>query len=368
MSKTKLASRKQIPAYLTFILLGIILLAAGVAVHTALGRSSKPKLADDAPPPAPTPASKRDLQQLPSNNQAFPGTVLIADRGNNRLIEVNPAKKIVWQLNFNDLIPGLKPGFGADDAFFTPDGKDIMVNLEEYHMIAEIDYQTKQIVWEYGHPNQPGHANGFLNTPDDAYMLPDGLVSVADIKNCRILFLNQQRQIVHQFGQTGVCRKDKPGFYSEPNGDTPLLNGDTLISIIKTKEVAEVRPDGSEVFRIKVPVQYPSDAQLLANGDILVASYTKKGTIVELTKTGQIVWQYFFPDDPTKNLDQPSLAIQLPDGNIMTNDDYNHRVIVIDYKTKNIIWQYGVTGKPGSADGQLNIPDGINLHVAHGRV
>ena len=45
----------------------------------------------------------------------------------------------------------------------------------------------------------------------------------------------------------------------------------------------------------------------------------------------------------------------------MLTDDGNHRVIVIDYQTKQIIWQYGVTGMAGSGPGQLNQPDGFDL-------
>jgi len=42
-------------------------------------------------------------------------------------------------------------------------------------------------------------------------------------------------------------------------------------------------------------------------------------------------------------------------------DDLNHRVIVVAKKTKKIIWQYGVTGKPGQSAGQLNTPDGVDI-------
>jgi hypothetical protein len=72
-----------------------------------------------------------------------------------------------------------------------------------------------------------------------------------------------------------------------------------------------------------------------------------------------VVWEY--DGDPTTPLNKPSLAIELPNGNILTNDDYNHRVIVIDKNTKQIIWQYGITGKPGSGVDQLNTPDGLDI-------
>ena len=60
-------------------------------------------------------------------------------------------------------------------------------------------------------------------------------------------------------------------------------------------------------------------------------------------------------------LNRPSLAIELPNGNIMANDDLNHRVIVIDKATKAILWQYGVTGQRGLTPGYLAIPDGLDI-------
>ena len=41
---------------------------------------------------------------------------------------------------------------------------------------------------------------------------------------------------------------------------------------------------------------------------------------------------------------------------IAANDDYNDRVIVIDPKTKAIVWQYGHTGVISSANGYLSKP------------
>ncbi|HLY33483.1 MAG TPA: hypothetical protein VKQ07_03020, partial [Jatrophihabitantaceae bacterium] len=60
-------------------------------------------------------------------------------------------------------------------------------------------------------------------------------------------------------------------------------------------------------------------------------------------------------------LDHPSLALPLPNGDFAVNDDFNHRVIVVDPRTDKIVWQYGFTGLPGIAPGYLYNPDGIDL-------
>ena len=60
-------------------------------------------------------------------------------------------------------------------------------------------------------------------------------------------------------------------------------------------------------------------------------------------------------------LNQPSLALPLPNGDILANDDKNDRVIVVDPRTNRIVWQYGHTGVPGSGEGFLSNPDGVDL-------
>jgi hypothetical protein len=58
----------------------------------------------------------------------LPGNLLIADRANNRVIEVTPDRKLVWEFpGPGDLQPGQHFRW-PDDAFYAPDGKSIVVN------------------------------------------------------------------------------------------------------------------------------------------------------------------------------------------------------------------------------------------------
>lgn len=310
---------------------------------------------EEAPVPEPTTATSQDVITQPGQSAALGGyDVLIADRGNNRLIEVTPQKQIVWVYQFD--LP--KKGLGADDAFFTDSGKTLSVNLEEYHTIQLIDYVSKQVTWSYGEPGKYGSAAGRLHTPDDAYKLPNGDIIIADIKNCRVIEITPDKRIVHQYGQTKKCGNG-PGLLNLPNGDTPLPNGHILISNIVGRSLVELDGNWQPVFTMTLPVRYPSDPQLTKAGNILISDYSKKGKIVEVSRQGAIVWQYGAGSGET--LKNPSLAVELPDGNILANDDLNHRVIVIDKQTKQIVWQYGVTGKPGSGGDQLNTPDGVDI-------
>ncbi len=298
----------------------------------------------------------------------LPGNVLIADAGNNRIIEVTPDRRIVWEFpRPGDLAPG-QSFIDPDDAFYTPGGRTIITNEEDHETITIVDYATRKIVWQYGHPGRPGSAPGYLHTPDDAYQLPDGRIVVADIKNCRILVLDPPpaRHIQKQFGVTRDCRASTafPGHFLYPNGDTPLANGHLLITEIGTRTAAELDPlTGRLLYHVPLPVAYPSDTQLTRAGDYLVADYSRPGKVVIVTRAGRTVWSYGPARGPGR-LDHPSLAVELPNGNILLNDDFNHRVVVLSRATKRILWQYGVTGVRGRAPGYLNTPDGVDVKPA----
>jgi len=114
------------------------------------------------------------------------------------------------------------------------------------------------------------------------------------------------------------------------------------------------------VWSFKLPLTYPSDPQQIGPDLYLIADYTKPGGIYEFTREGQITFSYSFPSGE-QMLDHPSLVEQLPTGLLCVNDDYRHRVAIIDPATKNIVWQYGVTDSPGTGPNQLNVPDGFDL-------
>jgi hypothetical protein len=299
------------------------------------------------------------MAALPSDASALGDyNVLIADRGNNRILLVAPDKKIIWEYD----IVGIPPHSGADDAFFADGGKSIIINLEHQHVIQIVDIESKTVKWQYGEIGKRGAKNGHLNYPDDAYQLPNGDVLVADIRNCRILEISPAKEIVRQAGVTGRC-SGQPNTLASPNGDTPLPNGHVLVSTIRDHALTELDAELHAVFKMVLPLHYPSDPQLTKAGNFLVADYSRPGKIIEIARDGSVVWEYSAGGEG--QLRRPSLAIELPNGNILSNDDLNHRVIVIDKATKKIRWQYGVTGVRGSEPGYLRIPDGVDIIEAH---
>ena len=98
--------------------------------------------------------------------------------------------------------PGQHKLFFDDDTFFVPGGRAIISNQEDNHQIVEISYPRGRLIWSYGHAGVKGSRAGYLNTPDDAYKLKNGLVIVADAYNCRVLEIRGHR-IVRSIGRAG---------------------------------------------------------------------------------------------------------------------------------------------------------------------
>ncbi|HXR12789.1 MAG TPA: hypothetical protein VN770_10870 [Gaiellaceae bacterium] len=289
----------------------------------------------------------------------LPGALLIADRGNNRMLLVDAQHKVLWEFpNARDLAKGIHLNFD-DDTFVEPGGKAIVSNEEEAHTIVSVNIKTHARTHLYGIPGVRGSGPGELNTPDDAYVLPNGTLTVADAYNCRILFI-RAHEIVRQLGTTGVCRHNPPYSFGAVNGDTPLRDGGVLVSEIQGSWIDDISASGRLRWAVQAPVSYPSDPQMLPSGNVLLADYASPGAVVIMNRHGRVLWRYG-PSSGFGALDHPSLAMPLPNGDIAVNDDYRDRVVVIDPRTKSIVWQYGRANAPGRGANRLNTPDGMDF-------
>jgi hypothetical protein len=294
-----------------------------------------------------------------SRRGGLPGYLLIADRGNNRILVVNPERHIVFAFPSSaDLAAGRHLYFD-DDVFVEPGGRSLISNEEEDHAIVQIGIADHSMKLLFGHPGQVGSDATHLNFPDDAYELTDGSFTVADAYNCRILFV-RAGAIVHQYGQSGNCHHDPPTAFGPVNGDTPMPGGGVLVSEIPGSWIDGISPSGRLEFAFQAPVAYPSDPQPLPGGRILLADYSSPGHLLILNRAGKVLWRYG-PAEGYDRMDHPSLAMALPNGDIVVNDDYRDRVIVVDPRLRRIVWQYGHTDVPGTAPGYLNTPDGMDF-------
>jgi hypothetical protein len=312
-----------------------------------------------------SPATTTTQKPTPNPNRVItargplPGAILIADRGNDRILLVDSHKRILWRFpTAADRARGAHLVFD-DDTFVEPGGKALVTNEEDHQDILSINIKTHRTTNLFGLPGVVGHDSTHLDWPDDAYVLPDGTMTVADAYNCRILFIRNHR-IVRQIGRTYDCVHNPPATLGAVNGDTPMPSGGVLVSEINGSWIDDFSKTGKLLWDFQAPVAYPSDPQPMPGGRILLADYSKPGAVLIVNRHGRILWRYRVTSG-WGELDQPSLAIPLPNGNIAVNDDFGDRVVIIDPKTNKIVWQYGHNYQPGTAHGYLNIPDGMDF-------
>ena len=75
----------------------------------------------------------------------IPGYLLIADRGNNRMLLVDSARHIYWGYPGGSAIA--MPFRFGDDTFFGPRHDRIISNQEDQHTIQIISFPGKRILW-----------------------------------------------------------------------------------------------------------------------------------------------------------------------------------------------------------------------------
>jgi outer membrane protein assembly factor BamB len=312
------------------------------------------------PPVPPVTGSRRN--PVPSWGRPLPYPIVIADRRNNRLIEVTPDMRIVWEFPS----PNLAVYRGNEDVNFSPDGRSLAVSEEDNYDVHIVDYEGRALTWTFGVPDTVGNGPDHLNYPDDAHILEDGMFLTADIRNCRVLIIDPQAsRIVTEWGQSGRCRHDPPRSLASPNGATPMENGDILVTEIRGAWISRITRAGELVWSVRAPgIRYPSDAFPTRDGQVIVADFSKPGRVVIFDPLSQrVTWEYHVQEGE-RMLNHPSLARELPDtGDIIVADDLRERVVVIDRTTKEFIWQYGVTDRKGHAPGYLNYPDGFDIDV-----
>ena len=261
--------------------------ATTTAPHVRPGvppRTAAPRRVHHAYRSRPSPAQIA-LGLPPVPRGPVPGYVLIADRNNNRLLIVSPTGHIVWRFPHPGDVRRGESFHDPDDAFFAPSYGRLVTNEEFNDAVVQIDLRTRRIVWSYGRPGVAGSSAGELSNPDDAYRLRNGLIQVADIQNCRVLRISEARRIVSSYGSPGSCVHDPPRSFHSPNGATPLPDGGTLVTEIGGW-VDRLDARGRLVFSVRTPTTYPSDAQLLPNGHILVAGFNTPGRVDEITPPG----------------------------------------------------------------------------------
>jgi hypothetical protein len=300
-----------------------------------------------------------------------PGDILIADQFNNRVIEIKPNGKIVWQFGLgpNDFSP--QSIIGVNDAqrvgpftlmagTGTPRGVIPQAsNGAADNRVILVD-PFGDIVWQYGQFGQAGDGPDLLNTPVQSTWLPSAHVLITDQGNNRIIEVNLDKKIVWSFpvpSDTNAADQ-----LNSPNSAELLENGHVLIGDLNNNRVIEVTRGDKIVktFTAGGTVSAIAFANRLPNGDTLLTD-SGNARIVEVNANDKVVWQYFTDTDPLSiAAPLPTRAVRLENGNTLISDQFNNRVIEVN-KAKKIVANYGLPLDNGNNVGYdlINTQDGL---------
>ena len=308
-------------------------------------------------------------QAAPVNNNTTsdrfnaPGNLLISDQFNNRAVELAPDGHIVWTFGSGNPTlcnPGPKSIIGLNDAERLSGGLTLLAGTGIPAGSASdakgcvdnrviVVNQQGQIVWQYGQAGVTGDGPNQLNVPVFAIQLPSRNILIVDQSNNRVIEVDRTtKQVVWSYGP-----KSGPGALNNPNSAELLPNGNILIGDENNNRVIEITRVGTIVWQYNQGLSGAAFASRLPNGDTLITD-SAHSRILEVTQDKKTVFEYFTNTDPASNTAPlPTNAVQLANGSLSIADQFNNRVLIVNPKLE---FQYGKTNVAGNASGDLNGP------------
>lgn len=249
-----------------------------------------------------------------------PGNILISDQFNNRTLECDIRGRIVWSF-----------GKGPND--FTADS---ILGVNDAERVGKLTLMT-----------------GTGIPPDTIPEAPAGAI------DSRVIFVNEDGEIVWQYGQFGVTGSG-PNLLNFPVQATfvpgkkhhtgrksgchcnkhhrhhhkAVFEGTVLITDQGNNRIIEVNERKKIVWEFSTGLSDPNSAERLRNGNTLIADEGNSRAI-EVNKDGDIV-RIFTAQGA---LGECAFASRLDDGHTLLTDASNNRIINVD-RHDNIIWQY----------------------------
>lgn len=167
------------------------------------------------------------------------GNTLIADTRNKRLVELNPKGDVVWEFNRSGQIssPQYVEELPNGNLLFT----DSMLNS-----IREID-RDGNLRWSYG-SRMKGKGPGQLFAPEFATRLENGNTLIADTRNNRVLEVTLEGREIWMYEGDPISRKK----VLNPNRLERMSNGHTLITYNNQRELIEVDANNTTVWYFKM--------------------------------------------------------------------------------------------------------------------
>jgi outer membrane protein assembly factor BamB len=295
-----------------------------------------------------------------------PGNLLVTDQFNNRVVEIDPhTRTIVWSFGSNDPTlcnPGPGAIIGTNDAErlandltviagtgIPPGASPAIPNGCVDNRVIVVN-EEGQIVWQYGQAGVTGSDDNQLNVPVFVIQLPSHNFLIVDQGNNRVIEVNQAKHVVWSYGPTSG-----PGALNNPNSAELLPNGHILIADENNNRVIEITRAGKIVWEFSAGIQFAAFASRLPNGHTLITD-SGHARIVEVTKDGRVVFEYFTNTTKGSNPSPlPTNAVKLKNGDISIADQFNNRVIIVN-QHKKVVFQYGILNVVGNGPNELNGP------------
>jgi hypothetical protein len=207
---------------------------------------------------------------------------LIADTGNNRVIEVDAEDNVVWNSDDITLSDGSSLSFPTDADLLAND--NVLIADSGNHRVIEID-RTGNVVWQFGETGAPGDDDAHLSGPFNADCLDNGNILIADSGNNRIIEVDSGGNAVWEYRPVG------PDALDWPRDADRLADGNVLITDSRNNRIIEVTPQGNVVWSYATGLSLPFDADRLQNGNNLIAD-SMNGRVIEVNAAGEVVWEY----------------------------------------------------------------------------
>lgn len=223
--------------------------------------------------------------------------MLVSDTENDRVFIVaaangiftaDPGFAVVWNSD-TDAALGLNY---ANDADFLEDG-NVLITDRDNHRVIEVERDSGEIVWQFGVTGVPGGGDTHLRGPHNADRIDDGSTIVADSNNRRILVIAEDGSVLWEYDPSGVDELNWPR-------DADMLDdGNVLITDSRNGRVIEVNPAGTVVWEYTINVvgtqSQPYEADVLDNGNYLISGpgLNTTGSVYEVDyDTQDILWRY----------------------------------------------------------------------------
>ncbi len=208
----------------------------------------------------------------------------------NRVLLVNPAGHVVWQYGqFQQTGSGFNLLNTPVQAVWLPN-EHVLITDQGNNRIVEVNLR-KQVVWQY--PGSNTNDADQLNSPNSAELLENGHILIADENNSRAIEVTRDDRIVKTFTAGGTI--NVLGFASR------LPNGHTLLADSGNARVVEVDANDMPVWQyvtdsdpLSFAAPLPSHAVRLKNGDTLISDQINN-RVIRVNMAGQIVAAFGLP-------------------------------------------------------------------------